>query len=624
MGLFEHWPYVNFHELNLDWLVKKIPEVFEARDEAQASAEAAASSAESSQGSADQAAASAASAGLSAEAAAASAESAADDAQSTIGTAAALRSEMSILNTRMNNIIASGTPTEGNAELIDIRTAFNGISYQTAGDATRGQADLIYNAALCKKYSLYKSAFIHSLGFTGSGGDLTSDTRARCSVGFNTTQPVKVVANGDIEFRAFDAVNNVYLDDAFNTVHYYNNLSHAVFVLRPIDTTATALTSAMINSIDLYSNEAGYEELTSNLNTTIENTQRCPSFGNVGIVRYGMPIEGDYEGMLERGHGSYRATSIPFEFKNDTDIFVGRRQTTVMNIFKNGTYETTLNEGDIYHVLAGDSITFEVHNSETNNTNPLPQNVVFVSKDSMKLNIAQSIDATYIDRADAAFMVGDKVFMIAQSSYQKYSVKLGSNFLVDMADLDHDPGHANSCNYDPDTNRVYVSDWYNPIIHVYEVDGENNSLTYERDIELPPVTGGSVEYFVFDNEKQIFFIGWNDNTAAVRAYLEYGLFVKDGDNYTLSYKNKASRPTIMQGMTKVGDYLYYIDNNASYKTIEIARINIATGETEHNKGSWAGGSIMNYETEAIIPLSDPGAFMIVDSRGRNYVVTFME
>lgn len=27
MGLYEHWPYANFHELNLDWIVKEIAEV---------------------------------------------------------------------------------------------------------------------------------------------------------------------------------------------------------------------------------------------------------------------------------------------------------------------------------------------------------------------------------------------------------------------------------------------------------------------------------------------------------------------------------------------------------------------------------------------------------------------
>lgn len=43
------------------------------------------------------------------------------------------------LNARVSAIIASGTATEGNTELIDIRTGANGKVYQTAGDAVRGQ-----------------------------------------------------------------------------------------------------------------------------------------------------------------------------------------------------------------------------------------------------------------------------------------------------------------------------------------------------------------------------------------------------------------------------------------------------------------------------------------------------
>ena len=42
-------------------------------------------------------------------------------------------------NARIDNIIANGTPTEGNTELIDIRTGADGALFSTAGSAVRGQ-----------------------------------------------------------------------------------------------------------------------------------------------------------------------------------------------------------------------------------------------------------------------------------------------------------------------------------------------------------------------------------------------------------------------------------------------------------------------------------------------------
>lgn len=50
-----------------------------------------------------------------------------------------LAAQISAVNARVSTIIANGTPTEGNTELIDIRTGADGKAYQTAGDAVRGQ-----------------------------------------------------------------------------------------------------------------------------------------------------------------------------------------------------------------------------------------------------------------------------------------------------------------------------------------------------------------------------------------------------------------------------------------------------------------------------------------------------
>ena len=49
------------------------------------------------------------------------------------------RTKVDVLSKRVDNIIADGTQTEGNTELIDIRSGVDGTEYETAGSAVRGQ-----------------------------------------------------------------------------------------------------------------------------------------------------------------------------------------------------------------------------------------------------------------------------------------------------------------------------------------------------------------------------------------------------------------------------------------------------------------------------------------------------
>ena len=73
----------------------------------------------------------------------------ADSAQSGVD---GLDPRMDLVEQRLDNLIPQGTPTQGNAELIDIRVGANGVTYPTAGDAVRGQVTEI-KSALTKIYA---------------------------------------------------------------------------------------------------------------------------------------------------------------------------------------------------------------------------------------------------------------------------------------------------------------------------------------------------------------------------------------------------------------------------------------------------------------------------------------
>lgn len=187
--------YSNFHDDNQDWIVSKIKSIEDAEahtgelaDAAQNSADAAQLSADASQASADAAQLSADAAQQSAEDSAASAQDSYEHAAETLNTAASIRADMTTLNNRMDNIIAGGTPTEGNTELIDIRVGANGFTYPTAGDAVRDQVTNIKNAV--------ETAYVEQSIDWEMGSFYTSNgTKANSATNIRTTEKLGV-SNG--------------------------------------------------------------------------------------------------------------------------------------------------------------------------------------------------------------------------------------------------------------------------------------------------------------------------------------------------------------------------------------------------------------------------------------------
>ncbi len=159
MGLFEHWPYTNFHNLNLDWIIDKVKNINDDVASAQASAESAAGSA---------------------EAAAGSAEDAAESAQSipaALNLVNDLNSDVDVISARLDNIVAQSGSTEGNTELQDIRVDNTGLSFANAGSAVRGQMNNVIYMLNNLNGIIEPAMEIGSIGTNGQNATTTNAVR---------------------------------------------------------------------------------------------------------------------------------------------------------------------------------------------------------------------------------------------------------------------------------------------------------------------------------------------------------------------------------------------------------------------------------------------------------------
>lgn len=136
---FEQFPYTNFHELNLDWIIGKLKDVQNEIDSVIGDAEAAAAEAKQN---ADESLINAQTAQTAAGNAQAYASQAYD---ASIG----LIDDVDALSARMDTFtaLAEGSTT-GDAELADIRVEYDGVTANTAGDAVRQQVSDLWDASL--------------------------------------------------------------------------------------------------------------------------------------------------------------------------------------------------------------------------------------------------------------------------------------------------------------------------------------------------------------------------------------------------------------------------------------------------------------------------------------------
>ncbi len=144
--MYENFPYSNFHDLNTDWIIKKIKDVETSEANAKASEENAKTSEENAKQYEESAEALTEQASTHAINAREYAQAAAQSATEANNYVSSTREQVNLLQSRVDNIIPSGTQTEGNTELLDIRVAEDEQIYDSAGNAVRGQISNLKNA----------------------------------------------------------------------------------------------------------------------------------------------------------------------------------------------------------------------------------------------------------------------------------------------------------------------------------------------------------------------------------------------------------------------------------------------------------------------------------------------
>lgn len=390
----------------------------------------------------------------------------------------------------------------------------------------------------------------------------------------------------------------------------------------------TSIKTSDLNSVYLMTSQQVYNQYIKNNWIEIVESTYLHDYDlseDPKVNRYGMVTSGEQAGFAIQGFAYYRIVLHPLYCKKPLKIFCPQVNTTTqINLWINGQI-ITIPKGAEYTIPKDTMFQIEVETNSTNTTGKITNGVKFlIVGELVPFYTTQILNNATVDRVDTSCLVGNKIFSVSSDSrmlYQVYDLNSGS-YVVQNATLDHTPGHANTCNYY--NGNMYVSDWANnQLIHVFSVDYDNNTLTYSKDIVLPETQYGCIGYSVRNNEKEIFYFGYDTGDATSGNYIVYGLYLLVDGEYIVGWEKKAMRcDQIIQGFTLVNNYVYYIECELNtYYTKAIHRLDLATGMVD--TVLIPSGTILSYESESIIPISDiENAFLICDAQGRLYLHCF--
>ena len=236
--MFNRFPYTNFHNLNLDWIISKIKGIENTESSTKAYMDAANAAADA------------------AGEYAGSAQESAESASASAAVIPVVSEQISTLTTRLNSLIMNGQPTEGNTELIDIRAGGDGVNYPTAGDAVRGQYSVLKKLNYTVGNDIYaydgtrlQNAIVGSN--IGSSGNINSNP-ARMRTGQILRGPRKYIALplNDYQMSCFgyDATGGTWSEHYLGTTGW---LDIGAYFIVPESWTYYALTFKRVDEAEM-------------------------------------------------------------------------------------------------------------------------------------------------------------------------------------------------------------------------------------------------------------------------------------------------------------------------------------------------------------------------------------
>ena len=230
MAFYNHFPDTDFQSINLDKIVQKIGDIDRAVESSEASAEAAARSADNAEDSAAFAQDSATAAAASAEQASATADIVEENKDEILNAVPDLQRQINVNSGRIDELaqLPEGS-TAGDAELADIRIGANGVTYNTAGNAVRGQFNQLDRNLNVTNGRINATIYQNMTIDTATGQRQASTNRSCTGIIETKGKDVLIVLPANLSVkvaaRYYDANDNITGYGSYDTATrvYFNN-----------------------------------------------------------------------------------------------------------------------------------------------------------------------------------------------------------------------------------------------------------------------------------------------------------------------------------------------------------------------------------------------------------------